>query len=280
MSGHFERRRQKRESADAAAELIWKDESGQRRFECATIVDYSPGGAGVASPQPLAASSCLIVHAPGVGIVALSKVRSCAWRRTQYQLGIEFLEKAAISPQESAVEPDHHELLRAGVTGHAERVDQLYRALAFRYHPDNLDHGDSEVFLRIREAYRILSVSRPREPDLGIEKPLTGFGWQEEIRVLKDKKVAVLGILLQKRMGDYRNAVVSPTELESATGLAADEVGFILWYLREKGAVTMCDNSSEYAISAVGVDILESTATQCAPKTSAGAPIGTQSASN
>jgi len=52
------------------------------------------------------------------------------------------------------------------------------------------------------------------------------------------------------------NAVVTAMELESLTGLPAEEVGFILWYLREKGAVNLCDGSSDYAISGTGVDML------------------------
>jgi hypothetical protein len=59
-------------------------------------------------------------------------------------------------------------------------------------------------------------------------------------------------------MSDYRNAFVSPGELESLTGMAPDEIGFVLWYLREKGAITGSDSSPDYSISAKGVDILES----------------------
>ena len=58
-------------------------------------------------------------------------------------------------------------------------------------------------------------------------------------------------------MSDYRNAFVSPGELESLAGMAPDEIGFVLWYLREKGAVTGSDSSPDYSISAKGVDILE-----------------------
>ena len=189
-------------------------------------------------------------------MLALAKIRNCTWRRTQYHLGIEFVEKASIKPRNPAVEPDHHELLRAGVAGDAERLDRVYRALAFRYHPDNGDNGDSEVFLKISETYRILSISKPR-PEREIVKR-DGADWQSGLRGLKDKRAAVLGLLCQRRMSDYRNAFVSPGELESLTGMTPDEIGFVLWYLREKGAVTGSDSSPDFAISAAGVDILES----------------------
>lgn len=209
-------------------------------------------------PQPLEASSCLILRAPGIGAVALSQVRNSSWRRTQYHLGLEFIEKAAIQPPDPADEPDYHELLRVGVTGDADRVDRLYRALAFRYHPDNRQTGNAEVFLHITEAYRILSTAQPRHVETDLAKPFGTFRWVDEIRELNGKRGAVLGLLCQRRMSDYRNAAVSQSELESVTGLTSEELGFVLWYLREKGAVTLPENSSDYAISAAGVDFLES----------------------
>jgi DnaJ-class molecular chaperone len=33
----------------------------------------------------------------------------------------------------------------------------VYRLLASRYHPDNIETGNSEMFIRLSEAYRILS---------------------------------------------------------------------------------------------------------------------------
>jgi hypothetical protein len=256
-NGQIEQRRYRRDRADVAVELIWKEDT-YRRFECGRTVDTSPTGVGVASPQPIDISSCLILRAPGLGIIALSQVRTCVWSRTQYRLGLEFMEKAAAQPPDAAVEPDYHTLLRAGVAGDAVGLDRLYRALAFRYHPDNRESGNVEIFLRIKEAYRILSSSQPYQEEPGIVKPLKTSGLQAELREMKDRRHVILGLLCQRRISDYRNAFISPVELESLTGMEADEIGFILWYLREKGAVTLCENSSAYSVSAVGVDILES----------------------
>ena len=112
--------------------------------------------------------------------------------------------------------------------------------------------------MRIREAYRILSVSQPLQPDTGIAKAMPAFSWKEKIRDLKDKELAVLCLLCERRLSDYRNATVSQSEVESLTGMAADEAGFILWYLREKGAVTISCDNSDHAISALGIDLLQS----------------------
>ena len=209
-------------------------------------------------PQPIGVSSYLVLRAPGLGVVALSKVRDCVWGLTQYQMGVEFLDKAAAQPRDNAAEPDHHALLRAGVAGDLAGLDRLYRGLALRYHPDNCDTGNAEIFLRIKEAYRILAPSQPNQEDQEIAKPLKTIGLQAQLRGLKDKRLEVLGLLCQRRVTDYRNAYISPGELESLTGMAANEIGFILWYLQNKGAVTLSDNTPGYTITAGGVDLLES----------------------
>ena len=246
MTAGIERRKHARERADAAVELIWKDESGNRRFECGRLVDCSPGG----SRRGVSAATCRVVLS--------DPARARHWRRRAVagpqqfpaphtvSSGARVYRKAAIQPPDPAHEPDYHELLRVGVTGDADRLDRLYRTLAFRYHPDNGESGNAEVFLRIKEAYRILSASQPRYVDTEVAKPFEAFRCTDEVRELNSKRGAVLGLLCQRRMSDYRNAAVSQGEFESVTGLTSDELGFVLWYLREKGAVTLPDNGSDY----------------------------------
>ena len=252
---HFERRKKRRESADSTVDLIWKDEAGQRRFECGRLIDHSASGAGIGSPEPLAASSGLIVRAPGIGKLAYSVIRSCSWHRTQYHLGVEFVEIASVEPSSRTIEPDFHQLIRAGVAGNSEQVDRLYRTFAFRYHPDNRETGSSEIFLRISGIYQIISSSSSAKPEVGIIKQ--DFSWRERLRRLQVNCVSVLGELCRKRIDDYMNPNSTRAELESTTGLEPDELGFVLWYLREKGAVTVSDARSDYAISASGVELLE-----------------------
>lgn len=260
LTGHIESRKYRRERVDMPVELVWRDHSGQRRFDSARMTDYSPNGAAIDHDQPLAVLSNLILRAPDMRLVALAQIRFCAWRRTQYRLGIEFVEKASTQPADPAAEPDYHELLRAGLQGDIDqsRLDRLYRSLASRYHPDKGDSESSEIFLKIAQAYQILSASQPVQPETGITKPEQGFEWMEQLRTLKDKKTIVLGLLCHRRISDYRNATVSESELESLTGLTSNEVGFILWYLRQKGAVTLTGDGSDHAISAEGIDVLAS----------------------
>ena len=83
---------------------------------------------------------------------------------------MEVLERAPVETPQDSAGPDYHELIRAGIAGEYERVDRLYRALAFRYHPDNRETGDAEVFMRIGQAYRIPSGSPPQPAESGVAK--------------------------------------------------------------------------------------------------------------
>jgi hypothetical protein len=257
MHAGIERRRSARAYIDAAAEMIWKDEAGNQHYENGRLIDCSTTGASIASPQALAASSMLVMRSSGIGILALSQVRSCSWYRTQYRLGIEFLERAVLKPTDKLTEPDYHELLRAGAGGEGRRLDELYGQFEARYGPGNKETGNAEIFQRMKEAYRILKIPNPYQQESALSKPIGAFGWPEGLRELRDKRLAVLGLLYKKRMSDHKNASFSARELESLTGLQTDEIGFILWYLREKGAIALNDYSSDYAICAPGVDILE-----------------------
>src|SRR4051794_37638293 len=115
MKGYIERRISSRKRVDDArvetdVELIWKDQSGNRQFECGRIVDVSDEGAAIACPQPLSPSSHLVLRAPGIDVVALSQVRNCSWGKSQYRLGVHFLDKIPAAPADPDAEPDYHDV--------------------------------------------------------------------------------------------------------------------------------------------------------------------------
>jgi DnaJ-domain-containing protein 1 len=57
----------------------------------------------------------------------------------------------------SSVIADCYELLQLSPHADAASISHAYRTLAFRYHPDNSETGNSEMFIRLCEAYEILS---------------------------------------------------------------------------------------------------------------------------
>ena len=52
--------------------------------------------------------------------------------------------------------------MQLGPDADSAAISRAYRLLALRYHPDNLETGNSEMFLRLSEAYQILSDPHKR----------------------------------------------------------------------------------------------------------------------
>jgi hypothetical protein len=268
----LERRRPGRAPASSSVELIRKDESGQRLIENGQAIDVSSGGMAVQASLPLAAASCLILRAPTVGIVALAQVRHCSWNRSAYRVGMRFLMKAELPCGETIAEPDYHEFLREAVAGEASSSDfgraghlhQVYRSLSFRYHPDNRDTGDAEIFLCVGEIYRI--VSGPKENSRAEERAPAAGACRNAFHTPggeRGRRLSVLGLLYQRRMSDCRDANLSAHEIREITGSTSGELEFALWYLREKGLVAATD-SAAYSITAHGVDMFEDAVTVAA----------------
>lgn len=260
IGSELERRRIGRAPASSPVELIRKDESGRRLIECGQAIDVSETGMGLQVSLPLAAASCLILRAPTVGIVALAQVRHCSWNRSTYRVGMRFLMKAEFPNGGRTDGPDYQEFLREAASGDAARagyMHQLYRSLSFRYHPDNRDTGDAEIFLSVGEIYRI--ISGPRENAKEEERVPAEAGFQGGFRTPsgeKGRRLSVLGLLYQRRMSDCRDANLSTYDIREITGSSAIELEFALWYLREKGLVDAND-SAAYSITARGVDTFE-----------------------
>lgn len=224
-------------------------------------MNLSSTGVAVECPEPVTPSSTLVVIAPNLEVTALAQVRHCVWVRSQYRFGLQFLTGPQSASAEVAFATGCREFLNAGIAGETKAFEALYRTLSFRYHPDNQDTGNPEAFLQIREIYRILSSGqghrsaaaspepKPEEQGSAIAVRLPG----------KKRHLAVLRLLYERRLQDCHNAGVSQCDIESVTGLPGNEVHFILWYLREKGAITAGDSLS-YAISASGVDLFDEVA--------------------
>ena len=53
--------------------------------------------------------------------------------------------------------PDYYEILQVSPRADNETIERVFRHLAKRYHPDNLDSGNSAKFAELSTAYDILS---------------------------------------------------------------------------------------------------------------------------
>jgi curved DNA-binding protein len=257
-----ELRIQPRQTAEYAAELIWKDATGEKRFENCRAVDCSDGGVAVECPVEVPLCADLILRAEAVNLAALSQVRHCTWRKSSYLLGLQFLAKTSTSVDPAA--PDHYEILRLSQDADDEAIGRVYRTLAKRFHPDNPETADAQAFLRINQAWRILSdpAKRARYDAERLRvnsRPRFRIGSKEFFQGLKGeqyRRLAILCMLYRKRMIDYQFPAMSILDLEQGTGFTREEIGFALWYLREKGFAKATDDT-QFCISAAGMDYVE-----------------------
>jgi len=156
---------------------------------------------------------------------------------------------------------DYYEVLQVSSTADQEMIERVYRLLAKRYHPDNIDTGDRGKFARLLDAYRVLSdpeqrvaydtnhkadnvpqdnfffnVPQPDDPDV-------------ETRLYQ----AILLILYIARRKDVMKPGVGGVHLEKLLGLPQKELEFYIWYLKEKRWIEHTETGG-FAITASGVD--------------------------
>ena len=156
---------------------------------------------------------------------------------------------------------DYYESLQLSPNADGDTVNRVYRILAKRYHPDNLDTGNVEKFGTISEAYRILSDNEKRAAyDVRYE--------ENRASVLKifdeasssdsftgDERIfdGVLSLLYVARRRDASRGGMGVIQMERLLGCPSEHLEFHLWDLREKGWIERLD-SGQLSITAAGVD--------------------------
>lgn len=159
---------------------------------------------------------------------------------------------------------DFYELLQISPNAEPETINRIYRMLAARYHPDNPETGDMELFLLLKRAHEILTDPQLRAQydalrKARMEEPLSVFSLKEFAKGIDgeaNRRMGVLCLLYNRRRMNHEQPGVSVLELESLMSFPREHLMFALWYLKEKGYVHQ-DEHSNYAISAKGVDYVE-----------------------
>ncbi len=138
-----------------------KDKLGSPNWVTADVVDIIDNGFGVNLMAPLKSGSTMVVRGKsaehGTAEQLRAGVRWCV--RTAdgtFRAGLEFL------GSHSTFALDCYEVMQLSPNADSETISRVYRMLAARYHPDNTETGDSEKFIRLSEAYHILSDPEKR----------------------------------------------------------------------------------------------------------------------
>ncbi|MDE3196116.1 MAG: J domain-containing protein [Acidobacteriota bacterium] len=252
-----------RRTTNCTVEMVWKSESGERYFDQCRALNLSETGVAVECPEAIPPSSNVVLWAKDFQVAALAQVRHCTWQKTTYVMGLHFLSKTSTVPKDTCA-PDHYEILRLSPMADQDTIERVYRTLIKRFHPDNKITGDAEAFIRISDAYRILSDPKKRrryDEERKAPSPTPRFQLPSReffngVRGEQNRRFAVMSLLYRRRSSNHDSPGLSLLELEQLTGCTREELGFALWYLSERGLVRVGDNV-QYCLSAAGVDLLE-----------------------
>jgi len=147
-----------------------------------------------------------------------------------------------------------------------ETIHRVYRFLAARFHPDNQETGNPEMFELLQNGYEILSnparraeydAYRDRDEVLPKVAPLsTSIDFMDNTDGELNRRLAVLAVLYYRRRSTPHLPEVSLAEIESRMGFPRDYLDFTMWYLLKKGYITRADNMCS-TLTADGVDFVE-----------------------
>ena len=160
---------------------------------------------------------------------------------------------------------DYYELLQISPNAEPDTIQRVYRLLAQRYHPDNLETGNAAKFRLIHEAYSVLS-----DPDARVKYDVAHRDMQHDRWRLislasaapgsssddKMVRLTVLDLLCAQRRVDPTHPGLFPREIGKLTGIPIEHLEFCTWYLIQKRLIQRSD-SSQLVITGEGVDYLD-----------------------
>jgi len=142
-------------------------------------------------------------------------------------------------------------------------VERVYRMLAKRFHPDNLETGDSEKFSKVHEAYQVLNDAERRAAyDVAYEN-VQNVQWKVFDQTAandgraEDRQIihAILSLLYVERRRDPMKGGLGAIVLERMLGVPQEHLQFPLWYVKQHGWIEILD-SGQIAITIAGIDKL------------------------
>jgi len=273
---HQNRRRGRTDPPPALTILPGNDATGP---VSARLIDTTESGIGIETSLPLPVGGVVRVHAPdGInGRIGAHKahVRWCERIRSGlFQCGLQFDDgkhhESEGTQSEKPVEPratlDYYDVLQLSPKADPDTIHRVFRMLAQRYHPDNRESGNEELFKQVMAAYEVLSDPERRASfDASrlannrirwriFDQPQTAAGVEAE----KRKRQGILSLLYAKRIGEPQQPLMGVHEFEDLLACPREHLEFTLWYLKDSGLISRSDNG-RYGITVKGVDQAEDT---------------------
>jgi curved DNA-binding protein CbpA len=159
---------------------------------------------------------------------------------------------------------DFYEALQISPNADQDTIHRVYRLLAQRFHPDNLETGNSEAFRQVTEAYNALSDPERRASYDAMHRENRRLAWKifdqssavQGFESEKRKRQGVLSLLYRKRLMCPEQPHLTLREFEEYLGVPKEHLEFTLWYLKESQLVQRTDNG-KHTITIKGVDTAE-----------------------
>lgn len=279
MSPPRERRKSARQRAKSAQEVqIGLYEDGVlQSVNPAEVVDYSDWGIRINNAEPLDVGRLVSIRELRRGNGAedphcSAHVVHCSKQPSgRFRIGLVFQGSpedsswpAAEEPEEADPSLDLYELLQISPKADSETIQRVYRLLAQRYHPDNRETGDEELFKRVLQAYRILSNPAARGAYDAEYQTTRKHRWKifdqpkaaQGVEGEKRKRWGILSLLYTKKAREPQKTGLSLREMEDLLDCPKEHLEFPLWYLLESGLVTRGDGA-RYEITVQGVNEAE-----------------------
>jgi curved DNA-binding protein CbpA len=168
---------------------------------------------------------------------------------------------------------DYYELLQLSSNADEDTIHRVFRHLAKKCHPDVPGHGDAKRFNLLVEAHRTLTDAEARA---AYDARYQAY-WNRTWKVVAEAgdgdaftddaavRERLLALFYVQRRRNMRQAGMGEMELSRLIGSPPEHLEFHIWYLREKGWIQRLETGL-LAVTALGVDQIESTQTRIAPE--------------
>jgi DnaJ domain len=272
------RKNSRRTGRAGVIRLEVKDGLGQSRWSTADLTDVTERGVGITLMKPLKVGSTINIRGKlDAGQPDVQRRAKVCWcqeiREGHFRAGLELLDVNAESgprPADAVAasgELDCYEVMQLSPNADHDTISRVYRMLAQRYHPDNPDTGNAEMFMQLTAAFEILNEPARRASFDARHRQTRQLHWNifdqshaaAGPEAERRKRQGILGVLYAKALHDPENAEMTIFDFEQLLGCPREHLGAALWYLKGKNFIRRSDNG-RYAITVPGFEEAEARA--------------------
>lgn len=270
FSGNERRKNPRKRTAASGSLTLWMEApNGDWSQILCELGDRSETGAGLLVAKPLTAKQNVMLEGGGFASPSGGRVKGVvAWCRPtvdgRYRAGVSLESAAKVREESPDGWVDHYEVMELSPNATPETIFRVFKLLAQRLHPDNIETGDADLFRRLMESHKVLSEPEKRAAFDAERTRRQGVQWRifdqnsaaPSVEHEQVKRRALLKALYIKRLRDPDHPGIDTQEMEQLLGTPREHLTFTLWFLKEQGWAKATDNG-RYSITSKGVEQAE-----------------------